>query len=924
MLLERGGELAALAAAVQPGDTGRGSVVLVRGPLGTGKSAVLNEIPHLPAAEGKHVLRASAARLEQDFEFGVARQLFEPILLATPPDVRDRWLAGTAGFAGLALGDDPLSTRRHAAAHGLTALLARICRDRPVVIVVDDLQWADQQSLAWLRGLTTDLSRRSVLLVVAVLTGDAGAARPLVREIAFAADRVLKPAPLSAAATATIVRAQFGEPAADEFAAACHKASGGNPLVLMSVLRDVLARGGRPDNAHAAAVWSSRPPSLLERMAAALAGQPEDIRNLARTIASLGSRMDHTLIDQCDGVQSLRSLGLLPDETGFLRDCLRDAFDGSMTLTETEQIHLRAAECLYTAGYPAEQAARELLAVTTPQPEWTAEVLLGGVDGAMRRDDPAAAQRYLRRTLLNCGPDDARRARLLVELATVERSTNPAAAVQHIGQAVGVLPTARDRAAAVSRLPTMIFDPVTGQLATRVADELGDPATLTGRDRELCLRLEARSRFAVREQQSALNAAVYRLRALGPEPPLDTWAERELVGVLLYLATLSGQVPSHEIGRVTNRLMAREPATPSHVYGSMPLVVVSAVAAGDASVADWLDAALAEATRRDSRIDLASVLSEQAFVLMRSGRHKQALATATQACDLVAGRFYESYEMFGLSLLWVAAETSDPGLARRIRAGTPNRPTHAGLAHRITRQMVQATLVARSNPRAALEEFEDCGRRLARAGWLNPVLFAWRSLAAALHHRLGFTAEAVRLIEEELEAAERWGAAEGIGRAQRIKGALTGDVAVLRAAVSTLEFSANRLELGKALVELGTRLHADGRPEASEHLRQGLLIAEDSGTPWLADRARARLGDRAPASLTDVQRRIAELAATGRANHEIAAELSVTRRAVEKQLTLCYRKLGITGRSELSRALGKIVASDDHPATLMEPQITEP
>ena len=77
------------------------------------------------------------------------------------------------------------------------------------------------------------------------------------------------------------------------------------------------------------------------------------------------------------------------------------------------------------------------------------------------------------------------------------------------------------------------------------------------------------------------------------------------------------------------------------------------------------------------------------------------------------------------------------------------------------------------------------------------------------------------------------------------------------------------------------------------------LLAERAA----ADRARIGLRPRAPNELTETEQRVADLAAGGHRNGEIAAELFMSVRAVEANLTRVYRKLEIRSRSELALRL---------------------
>ena len=108
-----------------------------------------------------------------------------------------------------------------------------------------------------------------------------------------------------------------------------------------------------------------------------------------------------------------------------------------------------------------------------------------------------------------------------------------------------------------------------------------------------------------------------------------------------------------------------------------------------------------------------------------------------------------------------------------------------------------------------------------------------------------------------------------------------------------------RIERGRTLLCLGTvRRQAQQKRAAREALEQALAVFEELGAPLWAERARAelkRISGRSPASegLTETERRVAELAAHGRTNKQIAAELYMGVSTVESHLSHVYRKLGV-------------------------------
>ena len=142
----------------------------------------------------------------------------------------------------------------------------------------------------------------------------------------------------------------------------------------------------------------------------------------------------------------------------------------------------------------------------------------------------------------------------------------------------------------------------------------------------------------------------------------------------------------------------------------------------------------------------------------------------------------------------------------------------------------------------------------------------------------------------------------------------------LREAADVLAGSPARLEHARALVDLGAAMRRDNRrAEARGALEEGLDLAERCGAAALAEAARTELlaaggrssdpyGDRL-AQLTVSERRVAELAAEGRSNPEIAQALFVTRKTVETHLGHVYRKLDIGRPRRAAAGLGRRVIS---------------
>jgi DNA-binding CsgD family transcriptional regulator len=193
----------------------------------------------------------------------------------------------------------------------------------------------------------------------------------------------------------------------------------------------------------------------------------------------------------------------------------------------------------------------------------------------------------------------------------------------------------------------------------------------------------------------------------------------------------------------------------------------------------------------------------------------------------------------------------------------------------------------------------------------------WRRWAAEGLRLLDRNDQARALADEELALARQWGDPIAIGASLRVLGLVEGGTAgigLLREAVEVLAGSQARLEHARALVDLGAALRrANQRTEARGLLREGVDLARGFGAFGLAERANkevAATGARPRRvlhtgldALTASERRVAQLAADGMSNKEIAQTLFVTIKTVEVHLSHAYRKLQITSRAELGKAL---------------------
>jgi DNA-binding CsgD family transcriptional regulator len=224
---------------------------------------------------------------------------------------------------------------------------------------------------------------------------------------------------------------------------------------------------------------------------------------------------------------------------------------------------------------------------------------------------------------------------------------------------------------------------------------------------------------------------------------------------------------------------------------------------------------------------------------------------------------------------------------------------------------------AARRPHEALNDLFECGRLEREWGVHTPAFCTWRAEAAPLLAALGRHEEATSLVREEIERCRDFGAASPLGAALRARGAIApGDegIALLHDAVEVLEGSATRLEHGLGLLELGAALRRSGRrADAREPLREALEMVSRCGADSFAARAHDELvaaGARprrdpteSRTNLTASELRVARMAADGMTNREIAQTLFLTENTIRTHLKSAFRKLDITSRSQLARAL---------------------
>jgi DNA-binding CsgD family transcriptional regulator len=580
--------------------------------------------------------------------------------------------------------------------------------------------------------------------------------------------------------------------------------------------------------------------------------------------------------------------------------------------------HGRAARILAEDGEGPDRLDPHLLASAPDRDPGVVEQLRDAARHAVGRGVPEVAARYLARALAE-PPANEDRAEVLVELAQSQASAGDAAAPETFTRALGLVLDPRRRA----HLRLLLGSAFSHQGRHREAAEtfelglaeLGDVddalrrelrasfvavATLDGslRPRAVSeIKLVARGRrggetrgerlvLAQMAMQQALAAAPRDgtfdladrawgdgalLVAEGPEGPAWNLVAGALSGIGEY--AYSERVATAVIEEARRRGSVMSFATASYCRG------VAEYFRGDVNggIAD-LQLAL-QARRHGWEMFAGAASATLAHLLMERGE----LAAAADAIRSVdQARYVDSLELAALL-------TAQAGV------------------HRL-----------RGRPREALEDYRAAGH-LAEdvCGVPMSLLVPWRTGGALAALQLGDRALAQDLIAPIGDLARRTRVGGLIGRAQLVAGLVAGGeagVRVLREAVVVLTASEDQLERGRALVELGAAMRRGGQRAASrEPLREGLELAQRLGGLALAAQAHDELqaGGARPRrivlsgleALTASERRVADLAAEGLTNRQIAQSLFVTVKAIEGHLANAYGKLDISSRKGLPQAL---------------------
>ncbi|MER7490093.1 AAA family ATPase [Streptomyces sp. NPDC126497] len=873
-LWERDEEVAAIARAVDTLCADRsspGGLLVLRGEAGFGKTALLAETRRIAERRGCTVWSARGGETLRSVPFHVVRQLLQPALVPMLPEEAREYLGDWYDIAGPALGIADPGERNadpQGVCEGLVAAVRRLARrDWPLVLLIDDAHWADQETLHWLASFTERLADLSVLVVVARRPGEiSGVSARHLDAVAAAADRpVTTLSALTPEATAGLTRATLGENADAAFCREVWAVTDGNPYETVELLAKVQDSALEPVEARAGELRDLNRSARGVGLVARLEQLGIDATRFAWAAAILGDDITVDLVTRLATLtpdaaarcaELLRTARILtvPDPAGagsadleFVHPLIATAVYDSIPDALRRAMHGIAARIVTDSGRGAASAARHLLEVHPEDDEELVRHLREAAREHLAVGAPDAARRCLERALEE-PPRPEVHAQVLYELGCATFLTAPARTIGHLRAALGMPGLDGDRRVdAVVRLSQALLhndqmeeavrtvaaeagrlEPGPAHLRLRavqfmweglLADETGAPgrserlaelaATCTGRDNSERALLILRGFDAMMRGENAEEVVEVCDRALvnGRLAPGLGWTDCEWGGELL-LMLASAYAYTDRLDRAESLYNEALRAYETAGWSGGHLVLAHAyVGLGH---------------RRRGRLEAAETsLRESLRLAERVGRGLPLYWTAT--CNLVDTLLARGH----VDEAWATAERH--GFA-------PPYPSTIVLPD--PRSVRGRLLLAVGRTKDGVNELEAAEKAAAARGHHNPVhLFGAADLARALATE--DPARAARLAVDVRRRAERFGTDTAIGEALRVAAALeTGQRAVRLAAqaVTYLESSPCQYEHAAARVEYG--ILARSVPD----LERGLALARSCGADGLVERAAEELG----------------------------------------------------------------------------------
>ena len=898
MLVDRDDELVVLDALLRDCRQGKGMVAVIRGPIASGKTTLLQTFARRAVATGAIFLGAVASRAERWLPLGILDQLFRSDPLAATISQQITGLLEDFAFIGMPPEQEPetISPVMARVFDGLLDVLVDLSEGRPVVIAVDDLQYADVASMQCLSYLARRAGTSRILTVLAECTQGFPAARLLHAEILRQGNCHCIPlAPLPLSGVASLLSEYLDSAAARRLAPSCHAMTGGNPLLVKALGQDARASGDEPAELVPQSSFRSAVVICLHRNEPRMVelAQAVAVLDQSPTPSLLAELLEISAASAIHGIRALGTSGMF--ESGqFRHEAARQAVLEHMTADERTAMHGRAARALYKTGAAPAVLAKHLVDADRIGEPWTILVLHEAAERAVADGDVSRAIAYLRRAESECA-DDRQRAAIRFALTRAEWPINPAGAARHLAELVTDAHAGRldnesmgslayyllwggdtDSAAEILSMVDIAHEDVAAHEAGFRAHHIRSPLNF------LYPELAKRTRSAVQNDASTLPAAV------GTDN-----------GAALIVAE-----------RILQERGLNDPALASVTTALMALICEDMLD----RAAFWCNTLMQESEgSRGGVLWQAMLTGFLAIVETRRGNLQVAQNHARTALSLLPQKAWGIAIGVPLSslLLTAAATRKHADAAACLRVPVPEAmfETPFGLLYLYARgEYYLATGCAQT----ALADFTDCGNRMITWGLDQPGLVPWRAKAAEAHLVMGDYLKARGLSREQLtQAGSRSPRTRGISlRTLALTIHPAKRIALLRESVQVLRDSGARLELAYTFNELSNAHLALGEhSRAHWAARQARNMAERCGAQALnvtlgqtglgSLESGGAAGAKLLARLSNAEQRVAMLAACGYTNIQVAHKLYITVSTVEQHLTRVYRKLGVSGRAEL-------------------------
>lgn len=915
---------------------GNGSVVVVRGVAGSGRTALLHCLASQESTSGAQFLHAVGSRAERTLPLGIIDQLFRSCRLPAGADSRFSRLLDEAALTATLHAHDPDAVEQAVAStlRQLCAELIDLAADRPLIIGVDDAHHIDVTSLQCLLFLARRIGTSRVLIVLTDRD------RPRQVHRVFSSELLTLPNShqiqlplLTRQGVASMLVEQLGEQAAT-LADECWYLSGGNPLLVNGLIQDQANTYGQCSTK----VFVGE--AFAEAVLICLYRCESSLLVTARGLAVLGDMGigSGLAVDSNErtakAVAALEATGLL-DAGAFRHPVARRAILDALPPGELTELHRRAAEVLHETGASAPAVAEHLVLAGCGDAEWSADVLRAAGELALSSGDKHQALVSLR-LAEQLSTDERQRAAIRTLLTTAEWQIDPGVAAQRMPQLLEAMRNdgLSDEETAVLAVQMMWAGKA--QEATEAIERLirsrdsGNPARLHALAEVHFLSLLYPERYDKLRRRGVLTADDRSMDAM----PSRRW---------LLDAAAGGGMDADKHVAEAEQLLRRPHDDRNLISNAIALVTLIYHDRNDRALY-WCDQLLTVTSER-SRVWRANFTVIKAWATARRGNPRLAaqLARAGLAMMPVASWGVA----IGLPLAVLVTALIDTGaLEEAVGLLSINVPdslfeTPFGLLYLLARGRYQMAI---DRPDSALADFARCGELVNCWEIDLPSIVPWRTEAAAAHIRLGQHEAARKLAQEQLELSGQLRWARGISLRSLARVSPDPEkVALLCESIELLSAVGDRLELALAYAELSCFYHANGKTSrAAIAARYAQLLVRDGGvapqllnlpvSPVLAATTVttvegacpdlpelggvpdwAELADppvpAAVADLSDAERRVAELAASGHTNRQIALTLYITSSTVEQHLTRIYRKLGISRRSELPHRLEHSKAS---------------